>query len=79
MSIVKPKFSNPTGGGALFLSIDSDLNGVCKLYGLSSYVENSIIDYDAHDGYSVHIDSASRFSVFVSNYSHYSIDSLICR
>ena len=79
VSIVKPKFSNPTGDGALFLSATSDLSGVCKLYGLTSYVPNSKINYDASSGRSVIIDASSKFSKFDSNSSTYAIGSIMCR
>jgi hypothetical protein len=42
ISIFVPRFSNPDGGGNLFLSPNSDLDGVCRLYGLNSYVEKSV-------------------------------------
>ncbi len=79
VSIVRPKFSNPAGDGALFLSAYSDFNGVCKLYGLTSYVPNSRILYDASSGSSVIIDASSKFSKFDSNARTYAISSLMCR
>ncbi len=42
-SILRPRFSNPMGTGNMLLSIASDLNGVCLLFGFDSYVENSLI------------------------------------
>lgn len=49
VSIVKPKFSDPTGSGKkLPVSAYSKLDGVCKLYGLGPYVEKSLISYDSY-------------------------------
>jgi hypothetical protein len=77
VSIVKPMFSNPTGDGSLYLSAKSDLDGVCRLYGLSSYVANSKLNYDASNK-SVAIDGNSKFNRFEASHI-YAIDSLICR
>lgn len=78
VSLVKPKFSNPTGEGALFLSAKSNLDGVCRLYGLKSYVPNSKINYDASKGLSVVIDESSRFSNFDQNSAIYVIGTITC-
>ncbi len=41
-TIVEPYFASATGKG-LYLSARSDLEGVCALYGFSSYVGNSLV------------------------------------
>lgn len=76
VSIVKPMFSNPTGDGSLYLSAKSDLNGVCRLYGLSSYVANSKLNYDASNK-SVAIDGNSKFNRFEASHI-YAIGTITC-
>jgi hypothetical protein len=78
VSIQMPKFSNPTGEGALFLSISSDLNGVCQLFGLKTYVANSKINFDATSGRNVIIDASSKFGRFGSNSYEYAIGTITC-
>lgn len=78
VSIVKPKFSNPTGDGALYLSMNSDLDGVCKLYGLKSYVQNSSTILNLSSGRSVNINESGAFRQFDDNSRRYAIQSLAC-
>lgn len=78
VSIVKPKFSDPYEDGDVFISSRSDLNGVCKLYGLHSYVNNSRINHDELLGNSAVIDASSRFSGLESNEKYYTIGTITC-
>ena len=78
VSIVKPKFSNPSGEGALLLSVNSDYDGVCKLYGLNSYVQFSELNFNAGTGNNVVIDSSSSFKRFESNIDQFTIGTITC-
>jgi hypothetical protein len=76
-TIKNPKFKMT--GSNLFISSKSDLNGVCKLYGLTAFVANSKIDYYARSGLSVRVGAKMHFQQFDSNEASYAIGSLICR
>jgi hypothetical protein len=78
VSIVKPKFTNPTGEGSMYLSENSDFDGVCKLFGLASYVRFSGLLYKVGAGRSVVIDASARFSKFDSLYSSKAISTITC-
>ena len=76
-TIKTPKFI--MNGSNLFVSANSDMNGVCKIYGLMSYVANSEVNYNAGSGTSVVLDNTSHFKRYDSNSENYAVGSLICR
>jgi hypothetical protein len=77
VTIKTPKFM--MNGENLYFSENSEKNGVCKLYGLTSYIANSMLIYNARSGRNVVTDASSKFSEFGSNVSGYAIGSLMCR
>lgn len=78
VSIINPMFSNPTGDGAILISRKSDRNGVCKFYGLSSYVDYSFIDFNAGSERSVIIDASSKLNKIDSEFPTYAIGTITC-
>ena len=79
ISIIKPRFSNPEGNGNLYISQLSDLNGLCKLYGLGDYVSNSRRTFKQRtSGLVVRIDSNARFSKFDPSLTKNAIESFSC-
>jgi hypothetical protein len=80
ITIVKPKFSNPDGSGSLRLSVENDSNlaGICKLFGAGSYVSNSS-RYESGSGTLVRISNNGTFERFDSASSKNALKSLICR
>ena len=81
ITIVKPKFSNPDGSGSLRLSAvkyETNLPGICKLFGAGSYVSNSTL-YESASGTLVRISNNGTFDRFDSSSSSNAIKSLICR
>jgi hypothetical protein len=80
VSIVEPKFSNPLGDdNSLPISNDSNLNGLCKLYGFGTYIVNSMKSYYAKDnGRNVIISSEGKFSGFTKQSKDNAIESFSC-
>jgi hypothetical protein len=79
ISIIKPRFSNPEGNGNLYISQFSDLNGLCKLYGLGDYVSNSRRKFNQRTfGLVVRINSNARFSQFDPSLTSNAIESFSC-
>jgi hypothetical protein len=80
ITIFKPKFSNPDGSGSLRLSIDNEYNltGICKLFGASSYVSNSVRFVPAQRTL-VRISRNGTFEKFDSSLFKNAVESLICR
>lgn len=77
-TIQEPKFllSNTN----LPISSSSDLNGVCMLYGLTSYVEHSRIDHVISDGSNANATIASNAHLeYGPIIDFYNIESLICQ
>lgn len=66
MSIYKPKFSNADGNGSKYISVNSSYNGLCKLYGLGTFIPGSAKSFkqDSTDSV-VKINSSGRFQEFV--------------
>mgnify|MGYP003640405472 CR=1 FL=1 len=62
VSITLPKFSNPTGAGSIPIDSESNLDGVCKLYGLGSFVKNSLLLTDTSVKESIIINEIGRYS-----------------
>ena len=79
VSFVNPKFSNPSGGGDIPLTLASDKDGVCRLYGLAAYVESSTTTFSARSGTGVVIGADSRFSQFQSLRHTDGIRSIACK
>jgi hypothetical protein len=63
VSILQPRFNNPMGTGGLGIDIQSDLAGVCRLFGFSGYVPSSMSRSLKNPG-TVLIDASGRFSGF---------------
>lgn len=82
ISIIKPSFSNPTGSGALYISSNSDANGLCKLYGLGAYVHQSRNSFNVPTGkfeFSlVKISDSGKFESF-DDISGSAVASFICQ
>lgn len=79
ISIVKPKFSNPKGSGDAYISNSSNLDGLCKLYGLGSFVKNSLTTFKlGYYGQLVRVNSDARFSNFDSSNTTNTVKSFSC-
>jgi hypothetical protein len=77
--ILNPKFSNPQGQGSLYISQNSDLNGLCKLYGLGNYVSNSYRTFNqGTSGSVVRINFDARFEKFDSSNNTNAISTFSC-
>lgn len=75
VSIIGPHFKDPTGDGNRDINPDSDLNGVCKLFGYGAVIPSSMQYYDSHRE-TVLINSDGRFSNFANGYA---ITNLACQ
>lgn len=79
VSIVKPQFSNPAENKDLYISQKSNFNGLCKLYGLGSYIPNSSQSFHV-DPYSsvVRINLEGHFSQFDKSQDYKAVLSFSC-
>lgn len=83
VTIIKPMFSNADGTGNLKISIseenNSNLDGVCRLFGQGKYVSNSVRYVDARNSSTlVVISSWGTFEKFEPGYRKNAIESLLC-
>lgn len=82
ITIFRPLFSDPDGNGNVRISVedDSNLKGVCKLFGKRIYVPNSAIYEDAQSWTRLaRISSNGKFDRFDKNYQKSALKSLSCR
>ncbi len=77
VTIVKPKFKSLNSDKNLLLSLKSDLNGVCKLFGLGDYVDNSFQAQWSRESKIV-LDDSGSFHQYNHEKGNY-LDSLICK
>jgi hypothetical protein len=85
ITFVRPKFANPEGTGSLRLSAENESNlaGICKLFGAGSYVSNSVT-FDNFEGSStvvprhVRISSIGTFETFDTSKHYDPVRTLIC-
>lgn len=78
-TVIKPRFSNADGKGNLELSVedDSNLEGICKLFGLGAYVPHSSV-FSYTDNTLVRISKDGKFERFDSGRDKNALRSLIC-
>lgn len=79
ITILNPKFSNADGSGNLRLSVsdDSNLEGICKLFGFKKYVQHSSRYVDGR-GTLVRISRKGKFEKFDSSKDRNALSSLMC-